>query len=156
MAFSQLRHAGFLVEDVAKAAEWYGSAFGIGPFRTWDVSFFDVRLRGGEPDTFTTRIGIARVGDTELELVQSRLLSGRSAFFDEVKQSRGGCMHHLAFTVDDLDEAVAGLETAGATVLVEGKFGGGRFAYLDSEEKAGILYELMEMAPRQPRKSREQ
>lgn len=154
MTYTNLRHIGFLVDDVRKTADFYVSAFGIGPFRTWEVAFSEVRLRGGEPQSFTTRISIARMGEAELELVESRPMAGTSAFFDEVRSSRGGCMHHTAFTVSNLEEAVAGFKKAGIGVLMTGKFPGGRFAYLDSEEKAGILYELMETTPRPPKPGR--
>ncbi|MDO8490736.1 MAG: VOC family protein [Dehalococcoidia bacterium] len=154
MTYSQLRHVGFLVDDVRKTADFYVSAFGIGPFRTWEVGFFDVRVRGGAPQSFTTRISLARMGEAELELVESHPMAGNAAFFDEVKRETVGCMHHLAFTVPNLEEAVAGFKQAGIDVLMAGQFTGGRFAYLDSEAKTGILYELMEMTPRQPKAGR--
>ena len=150
MTFSQLRHAGFLVDDVQQTADFYTSVFGFGPFRIWTVNFTDVRLRGGEPGSFTTRIALARIGEAELELVESRPSAGRSLYFEEAKQKRSGCMHHLALTVANLDEAIAGFGATGVQVLMRGSFPGGRFAYLDSERQAGIIYEIMEMTPRQP------
>ncbi|MFV0253491.1 MAG: VOC family protein [Beutenbergiaceae bacterium] len=59
----------------------------------------------------------------------------------------GPSVHHLGFTVPDMDAASESLTEAGVPTLQDGHFPGGRYAYTDSEKQLGTLIELLEIDP---------
>ncbi len=49
-------------------------------------------------------------------------------------------MHHLGFVVTDLEGELAKLESTGIGILMRGEF----FAYFDTQEIAGVIFELVD------------
>jgi methylmalonyl-CoA/ethylmalonyl-CoA epimerase len=87
------------------------------------------------------RVAFLPVGDTRIELVTPlRENSEVSAFLDK----RGGGIHHLAFTVDDVDKDVAELKGKGVRMAQDPAPGahGCRVAFVHPKATNGVLVEL--------------
>ena len=137
----QLRHIAVVVRDMDKAIKHY-TEIGLcpeGAFRTFDVSA--QATYKGHLIPLEMRISLARMGDAQLELIEAR--EGDNPYWDFLKE-KGEGMHHLAFTVDDLDTEVAGAAERGVGILLSGSTGRGGFAYLDSAATGGTYIELMQ------------
>lgn len=123
---------GIVVKDANKVVEAWSVRFGIGPWRIEDRAGVDAK---GRP--WKARLAFANLGTVELELIQC--LEGRlfhSRFLDE----HGEGIHHLGVCVDDVDGEVNTAAALGMGVL----FGNpGNFAYLDSGEPGGVIFELI-------------
>ena len=143
--FSKFDHVGILVRDMDKAIEHLQS-LGIGPFKPFSkqVVRYDTKLYGKavDPAEIQLVVRLAEIGEgVKIEMIQPLAGGPWGKFVDET----GGGMHHLAFTVDDVDKAKAELVEKGATVLYEGKFeGGGAAAYLDTTS-FGDLVDVIEV-----------
>ncbi|TXK40327.1 VOC family protein [Nonomuraea sp. C10] len=103
-----LCHVGIAVPSVAEFTRTWGTLLGVSD---WLVTEIDqpaglLQLHGERQGPSRSRIAMARLADTAIELVEP--LEGRtrtSAWLE----TRGPGIHHLAFWVRDLDHAVAAL-----------------------------------------------
>jgi 4-hydroxyphenylpyruvate dioxygenase-like putative hemolysin len=81
------------------------------------------------------------MGQLSLELIEP---VGGPSTWREFLDQKGEGVHHMAFVVQDTDEAVSFLEEAGIEVIQQGDYTGGRYTYLDSVSLLGVVLELLE------------
>jgi catechol 2,3-dioxygenase-like lactoylglutathione lyase family enzyme len=102
------------------------------------------RMYRGKPGKFEMDLGWWHWGDVTFEWIQP--LIGPSVYHEFLKKHGEG-VHHLAFNVKDMDEAVKLLEARGAPVSQSGGWDNpdskGRFAYMDTEPYGGLTIELL-------------
>jgi methylmalonyl-CoA/ethylmalonyl-CoA epimerase len=130
---NRIYHLGYAVEDIEAASEFYKNNFGATP---------------GEPEVIEEQDIVAtmiRVGESQIELVQpTRSDSPVGRFLAK----RGEGLHHVAFEVDDLREALAELKRNGVYLLDEEPrtgAGGMKIAFVHPEGAFGVLTELVEL-----------
>lgn len=145
--FNKIVQYAFVVRDVHKVAAFYeGLGFGGMPI---DHNISVNRIYRGKPGKFEMYLGWGRFGDVPFEWIQS--LVGPSVY-DEYLKAHGEGLHHLAFDVKDMDQAVRSLEAKGAPPSQTGGWDSpgskGRFAYLDAEPHGGVTIELLWNQPR--------
>ncbi|EFO80988.1 glyoxalase/bleomycin resistance protein/dioxygenase [Oscillochloris trichoides DG-6] len=100
--FTLIDHIGFVVADVDAAIEHYRQAFGI---MEWE--------RIALPERHAD-IGVARMGDTLLELIAP---TSEEASFAKFLREKGPGMHHIAYRVDDIAAALAELRSRGVPMI---------------------------------------
>ena len=86
------------------------------------------------------------VGDSEVELLESTAPDGPIAKYLE---KRGEGIQHIAFRVDNLEEALAELKDKGIRLIDERPrkgAGGAKIAFLHPKSTHGVLIELSERA----------
>ena len=154
-------HVGIVVKDLDKAVEYYSSVFGLGPFATdvYELKGFSYR---GQPADARVRAAIAYSGPVFIELVE--VLEGETPHTEFLRE-KGEGVQHVAFSVEDLDGALAELAKEGIepimrySLTVEApadpnsdELGGARKqllvvneAYLDSDRIGGAVIQLMEV-----------
>lgn len=93
---------GFVYPDLEKAIALYEPIFG--PFKRVDYGEIDGARFRGQPSPYELKIAVAYSGELELELIE--WVSGETPHKEFVQAGRSG-MHHMSFTVLDLDEVVA-------------------------------------------------
>ncbi len=123
----------FAVKDIDTVIEAWSSMYGFGPWTFSETSGTDAK---GRP--WKAKMAFTYLGPVQIELVQpaeGRIFQSR--FID----TWGEGLHHLGFYVDDLDGEVSNLVSQGAKILIQTP---GRFAYLDSGEPGGAIFELMQ------------
>ena len=111
-----------VVRDLDRALERYWSQLGIGP---WDVCTYGPNRRSrmtfrGHDHPYTMKLGLASGGPTLYELIES--VSGPS-IYDEFLQQRGEGLHHFGYDVDDIEQAIAAMESRGNVLLQCGRCG---------------------------------
>ena len=85
------------------------------------------------------------VGDTEVELLQSTAPDGPVAGFIEKK---GEGVQHIAFVVDNIEEALKELEDKGIRLIDKVPrmgAGGKKIAFIHPKDTYGVLVELCQM-----------
>lgn len=103
-----LSHVGFAVRSIDEFRASWGAVLGITDWLVRDLPqpAGALQLRGEVQGPAFSRAAFARLADTAIELVEPHTGHTRtSAWLAE----RGPGIHHLAFWVDNLDEALAGL-----------------------------------------------
>ena len=127
---------GVTVRDVDQAVAFMSQSFGI-EFLTLEMPRAKAFLRGKEVE-FVARIGIAKVGRIDLELIQ--ILEGDHIAKESLCRYGPG-LHHLGVYVDNLQEAVGQWKKAGGQVVQETAHPDGvGTVYLDTEKELGNYY----------------
>ncbi len=129
---------GVVVEDLDRTVAFYQSVFGLGPFDVREVGAPNVWDRG-EEKAIKARLGFATLGQVELELIQ--ILEGDS-FHLEFLRRHGEGLHHLGFFVRDFPARLEQAKAMGFEVLQMDPFRQA-YAYLDTRERGGIIFELI-------------
>jgi methylmalonyl-CoA/ethylmalonyl-CoA epimerase len=92
------------------------------------------------------RVGFFRIGDVRLELLEpSDPTSTVAAFLDK----RGEGLHHVALTVEGIEERIAELKRSGVRMIDDAPRPGAhhmRIAFLHPKSTFGVLTELCEPA----------
>jgi methylmalonyl-CoA/ethylmalonyl-CoA epimerase len=130
---NRIYHLGYAVEDIEAASEFYRENFGVVPEVPEEVE---------EQGIVATMF---RVGDARIELVQpTRPDSPVGKFLAK----RGEGFHHVAFEVENLQEALAELKRNGVNLIDEEPrrgAGGMKIAFVHPEGAFGVLTELVEL-----------
>jgi methylmalonyl-CoA/ethylmalonyl-CoA epimerase len=130
---NRIYHLGYAVEDIDAASQFYRENFGAMP---------------GDPEVVEEQGIVAtmfKVGESSIELVQpTRPDSPVGKFLAK----RGEGIHHVAFEVDDLREALSELRRNGVNLIDEEPrkgVGGMKIAFVHPEGAFGVLTELVEL-----------
>ncbi len=126
-AWSNITQVGLVVKDVDQAVARL-SSLGVGPFEVRDNHLGEQVTYRGKPSDADVRLGIARIGDVGLELIQH--VRGETIYKDFL-ESKGEGFQHIMVAVDDFAKEFEKLTSQGATVLLHYKGRYRELAYLD-------------------------
>lgn len=132
--FSHIEHLGLAVDDLESALALYRERFDL-----------VVRHREVIEDQGVEAVAL-QVGESLVELL--RPLSEDSPV-GRFLAERGPGIHHVAYAVDDIEEALASLREQGIRLVDEVPrigVGGKRIAFLHPKSTMGVLTELVEPA----------
>lgn len=137
-----------VVKDLDRAMEAYWRNFGIGPWRVYTYGpplVKDTTYRG-RPESYHMRLALASVGNIGLELIQH--LDGDTVYKEFLERAGEG-VQHLGVIVENLGRAVEQMQQAGFRVIQSGRgygvHGDGGYAYVDTADELGVVYELIEL-----------
>ncbi len=132
MKFGKVDQIGVVVRDLERTAKFLEEKFGIGPFAVIDY----------DHPTAKIKIGLAFLENLQLELIE--VVEGESIHSKFLERSGEG-IHHIGFFVKDVEEAKRWAEENGMKVAEEGDVAGVRYAYLDTEDQAGLTIEFIQV-----------
>jgi methylmalonyl-CoA/ethylmalonyl-CoA epimerase len=136
---SGIKHIAVAVKDADQALDRYQRMLGVGD----DVRRYDLeRAESREAHFF--------VGDVEIQLCQSKTPEGR---FNDFIRQHGEGVHHICYTVDDVQQAVDNAVRNGATlklckscqVVGVHEHPEGWIAFLESDAIPGMDVEFMQV-----------
>jgi len=126
----KLDHIGVAVSNMEESLKLYTELLGL-------------ELHGTEVvEEQKVKVAFLPVGDTEIELLESTSPDGPVAKFIE---SRGQGVQHLAFNVENIEEALAKMKEQGVRLIDEVPrygAGGAKIAFLHPKATGGVLIEL--------------
>ena len=135
-------HVGVIVKDMEKTIK-YLESIGIGPFGVMnDRKWVEVSFQGelhGNPAEWKVKISSAKVGGTEIELLEP---SGGASALQEFLGEVGEGVHHIAFMVDNLTGVLDALHAKGIVEQQRAEYDGGRYIVVDSKEMLGVSLNL--------------
>ncbi len=140
-----------VVKDIDKSMKAYWEILGIGPWKVYlyEPGFVKDMNYRGKPNSYRAWIALAQFGDQVIELMQH--IDGED-LYKEFEEKHGEGLQHLGVFVEDFAEAVKEAEAAGFKITQFGHGygvdGDGAFAYLDTADALGCIWELIEV-PRQ-------
>jgi methylmalonyl-CoA/ethylmalonyl-CoA epimerase len=139
--FKGVLQVAVVVKDLDESLKKYWEEYGIGP---WDIHTFnpstvsDMIMRNKRVD-YAMRLALADVGGVQWELIEP--LDDKSIYAEFLKEHGEG-LHHVAFAVDNYDEAMAFFKGKGIGVLQGGTWHGLTYTYLESEDTLSIIAEI--------------
>ena len=129
-----LNHVGIAVRSIDEQRPFYEESLGA-EFECYE-----------DVPTQKVRVGFFRVGDVRIELLEPTDPEGPIGKFLE---KRGEGLHHLAFTVDDIQARIDQLKESGIRMIDETPRNGAhhmQIAFLHPKSSHGVLTELCEPA----------
>lgn len=130
MKVNKIEHIGIAVESLDTAIPYYETLLGAKCYAVEEVTDQQVKT------------AFFKVGETKIELLESMDPAGPIGKFLE---NKGPGIHHIAFAVDQVDEALAEAETAGIRLVdKKGRRGaeGLTIGFLHPKSTFGVLTEL--------------
>lgn len=141
---------GFLVTDFDEALGLYAALWGVDEWRcfTYGPETVPQLSYRGRPARYSMRVALAGTAP-QLELIAP--LTGPS-IYEEWLTKRGPGLHHVAFNVASLSDAITAMSEAGYEVIQSGTGygldGDGGYAYFDTEPRLGVVVEALEVPQR--------
>jgi methylmalonyl-CoA/ethylmalonyl-CoA epimerase len=132
MKILNIDHIGIAVNSIDQGRSFWQGVLGL-PFQGAETV---------EEQKVTT--GFLPVGESEVELLESTASDGPVAKFIE---KRGQGFQHVAFRVENIDDALAELKAKGIRLIDETPrqgAGGARIAFIHPSATQGVLVELCE------------
>ncbi len=130
MNISHIEHIGIAVKNIEDAKKYWEDVLGLKCYAIEEVADQKVKT------------AFFMVGQTKIELLESTDPEGPIGKFIEKK---GEGIHHIAFAVDNVDEALAEVEQKGVQLIdKKGRKGaeGLNIGFLHPKSTAGVLTEL--------------
>jgi methylmalonyl-CoA/ethylmalonyl-CoA epimerase len=129
-----------VVGDIDRTVEFYGKAFGLGPFEVHDVDAADATWHGRAAPT-RLRIASAPLGPCEMELIE--VVAGRPPHAEFLEREGEG-MNHLNLDYRDAESYLGRM----LTLHIQGVhhfwgFPHSGFCYVESDRIGGITFEVM-------------
>lgn len=125
-------HIGIAVSNLDEAVKVYTEVLGL-------------ELAGTEVvEEQKVKVAFLPVGDTEVELLESTSPDGPIAKFIE---KNGEGIQHIAFKVDNIEEAIAAMKEKGLKMIDESPrygAGGAKIAFMHPKSTGRVLIELSE------------
>lgn len=132
MNISHIEHIGIAVENMDEAISLYENVFGLKCYAIEEVADQKVKT------------AFFKVGQTKIELLESTSPDGPIGKFIEKK---GEGIHHIAFAVEGLQEALEEVKSKGVRLIDETPRAGAEglnIAFLHPKSTHGVLTELCE------------
>ena len=131
---------GYVVADIERACKYYESTLGIGPFcPPFEVDMSGATFRG-KPVQTKIKVAFVQSGDVQIELIQP--VEGKNPY-TEYLAKHGDGIHHLGFTVADMEAMKAEFAAAGLQPVFYHDMVVMEFAYYDTSEFGGVMTELL-------------
>jgi methylmalonyl-CoA/ethylmalonyl-CoA epimerase len=139
---ANFHHVGAIVKDCDKTAAYYES-LGMGVFEPLMVTADELRIGGKLVNDLMLKIRIVHTGPTRLELIEP--VAGKDSIWQKVLDTKGECLHHMAFVVDDLEKAKAELIKKGLKLLFNSHHTtGGGAAYFETGKIGDLVIEIFQ------------
>ena len=132
MKVKQIDHIGIAVNSIDHAGRFYRDILGLEIEGTEKVA--DQKVK----------VAFLPITDSELELLESTDPEGPVSKYIN---TRGEGIQHIAFRVENIDEALEELKSKGIRLIDEeprSGAGGARIAFIHPKESGGVLIELCE------------
>jgi len=132
MKLSHIEHIGIAVNSIEESLPYYENVLGLKCYAIEEVKDQKVKT------------AFFKIGETKIELLESTDPEGPIGKFIEKK---GPGVHHLAFAVDGIEEALAEAEEKGVRLIDKQPRRGAEgldIAFLHPKSTAGVLTEFCE------------
>ena len=132
MNLSHIEHIGIAVKSLEESIPYWENVFGLKCYSVEEVTEQKVKT------------AFFKIGQTKIELLESTAPDGPIGMFIEKK---GEGVHHIAFAVNGLEDALAEAETKGVQLIDKTPRKGAEglhIAFLHPKSTYGVLTELCE------------
>ena len=141
----EIRQAGYVVDDIEAAMDYWSRVLGVGPFFYKERVPIENYTYRGESYRPHNSVALANSGPLQVELIQTR--NDAPSMYRDFKQAGHRGLQHVAYWTRDLRRRPGTADEAGLRPVMSGEVGErGRFVYFDTEYHPGAVIELSEVA----------
>jgi methylmalonyl-CoA epimerase len=132
-----------VVKDINKASKSWAEALGVDVPEVSVAESHPSRPTRyhGQPTDAKAKLAFLDMGNIQIEIIQP--LGGNSTW-QEFLDKKGEGIHHIAFSVRNIDGVEKQFELQGMPVVQNGGWDGGAYSYIDAENNLGCILELLE------------
>jgi catechol 2,3-dioxygenase-like lactoylglutathione lyase family enzyme len=141
---SAVTQVGMIVRDIEKSLDSYVEVFKLDKRpRIYEIDGLEVSHMKylGKPSEARAKQAFIPAGQVTIELIEP---IGGPSTWREFLETHGEGVHHIAFEVKGTDQVVSVLAGQGIPVVQQGDYTGGRYTYVSSEDRLGVILELLE------------
>jgi 4-hydroxyphenylpyruvate dioxygenase-like putative hemolysin len=134
---------GLVVEDIDYAVKAWSRLLRVDPpsiIITDTVDIAHTKYQD-QPTSAQARLAFFNLGQVDLELIQPL---GEPSTWNDQLIVHGSSLHHIAFEIKGMEEHIQGLQKHGMRLVQCGNYHGGRYAYVDGQNRFGTVIELLE------------
>jgi len=139
---ANITQIGLVVHDIEKASEKWAAILGYTevpkPIITDEFEKANTHFEGG-PTEAQAKLAFFRLGNITIELIEP--IGKKSTWYKHLKKHGEG-FHHIAFSVEGMDDNIKYLEKRNGKLVQRGDFTGGSYSYVDMPE-VGVIFELL-------------
>jgi hypothetical protein len=139
-----LCQVGMLVNDIEKTSKEWAAFLGVEPPEiqiTGEIQDAQT-LYLGVPSEARSKLAFLHVGDNvDIELIEP---DNNPSVWRRDLDANGEGFHHIAFVVKGMKDKIRLCGKQGRKLLQTGEYLGGRYAYIDANEKLKLMLELLE------------
>ena len=135
----KLIHLGYVYKDIEKQIKLLESIDSASKFTIIENKDSLIMFRGRE-SYVSFRIGMGTFSNLNCELIE--WVNGDCPYKEFLEQGKEG-LHHMAFSVDDVERHAKEYEKKGFNILFSSNVGPFNVVYIDSEKNLGIIIELV-------------
>jgi hypothetical protein len=136
---------GILVHDIEKTSKEWAAFLGVDVPKaqlTGDINEAETKYMG-KPSEARSKLAFFHVGENvDIELIEPD--KDPSSTWRHDLDANGEGFHHIAFVVKGMKEKIEICGKQGFELLQTGEYTGGRYAYIDANEKLKLVLELLE------------
>lgn len=140
---NQVMQIGLVVPNIEEAARAWASLLGVPTPEiemTGPVEQAHTQYRQ-QPSPARARLAFFQLGQISLELIEP---VGEPSTWGDQLAAHGPSLHHIAFEIKGMADQLSILEQHGMSLLQQGDYSGGRYAYMDGTQRFGAVLELLE------------
>ena len=146
VALGPIMQNGFVVADLEAAVHHWTTKLGVGPFFVLEHIPFGTLYLRGRPVSFDMSVAVAQWGEMQIELIVQH--DETPSIYSEFRSRHGTGLQHVGVMTASLDAQLADLKLRGIEPVQWGSTTTGiRFAYVNTDEHAGGMLELIERGP---------
>ncbi len=131
-----------LVNDIDTSLENWCKLFGVknyGHTVTAAPEVTNIKFKG-ESTPARAKLGFIKLGQVTLEIIEP---DHNPSVWREYLDEHGEGFHHIAFNVDNMEDAVANFTNEDMALIQSGEYVGGEYAYMDTADKLKMVIELL-------------
>ncbi|MBC8065598.1 MAG: VOC family protein [Chlorobia bacterium] len=134
---------GIVVKDIERTRSEWARLLGVDePPIIQTAGFADAQTHyEGEPSEATAKLCFFQVGQVAIELIEP---DGRPSSWQKHLNEYGDSVQHIAFETPSMKATRENLHGVGIPTNQFGEYTGGRYAYVDSQDKLGVHIELLQ------------
>jgi hypothetical protein len=140
-----LCQVGILVNDIEKTSKDWAAFLGVEPPAIQLTDTIDKTQAEylGNPSEARSKLAFFHVvGNVDIELIEPD--KNPASTWRHDLDANGEGFHHIAFVVKGMKEKIEICGKQGFKLLQTGEYTGGRYAYIDANEKLKLVLELLE------------
>ena len=140
---SNICQIALVVRDIERSAKTWATLLGmdVPEITETDPSDRAHTVYRGTATEARAKLAFLELGPITVELIEP---IGGPSVWQEALDNDGEGVHHVAFNVQGMEDALTRLGESDMPTAQRGDFEGGRYAYVDAHHKLGLMLELLE------------